>query len=88
MPMIVCLKCNKFYHPKKIGVAIEEGMPLGDGEVWGPYKLWQADLLECRSCGDEIVAGFGSQPIAERYQPDYAENVERFAPIARIEDCP
>lgn len=85
MPMIVCVKCRKFFHPKKNGVAVEEGMPVRD--EWRPYKLWQADLLTCRSCGDDIIAGFGMRPIAEHFHTNYGQLKERFNPIVFVEDC-
>ena len=83
---MVCVACRTFLHPKKTGVAVEEGMPKGDG-TWGPYKLWQADLYECRACGTEVIAGFGGRHIAEHYQKNYAEVLERFNPLLRVDDC-
>jgi hypothetical protein len=61
---------------KKIGVTVEEQLENGS-----PYKLWVADLWICEECGVEIVAGFGAQPIAEHWQPTYAEQRARRAPI-------
>jgi len=29
-----------------------------------PYKAWNADLLECPTCGLQIVSNFGNEPIA------------------------
>ena len=52
--MIVCTKCQKFFHPKKNGVYIEELMPTNTRNPrseWESYKLWTGDALECRSCG-------------------------------------
>jgi hypothetical protein len=40
-----------------------------DGEE-KPYKIWMADLLECPGCGNEIVTGFGKQPVSEHYMPE------------------
>jgi hypothetical protein len=68
--------CGRFMRVKKNGVTVEE--LLEDG---APYKLWDADLLECIECGVEIIAGFGKGPLAEHWQPDYAAQRERLAPI-------
>lgn len=91
--MIVCTKCNQFFHPKKNGVLVEEGMPRdtdqkrGEGH-WLPYKLWQADLLECKGCGTEIIAGFGYVPLSEHYMPDYNRVKERLGPVRSfVKDC-
>jgi len=86
MKPVVCVPCKLFFKIKKNGVAIEEGMPNGDGS-WGPYKLWQGDLWECQGCGAQIVRGFGQQQIAEHYESDYAANVARHAPLFRVDDC-
>jgi len=62
--------------PKKNSVTVEE--LTEDGQ---PYKLWDADLYECPECGVEIIVGFGSGPIAEHYQPTYADQRMRLGPI-------
>jgi hypothetical protein len=61
---------------KQNGVTVEE--LLEDGR---PYKLWDADLIECVECGVEIIAGFARIPLAEHYQADYAAQRDRLAPI-------
>lgn len=61
---------------KKNGVTVEE--VTEDGR---PYKLWDADLLECVECGCEMIAGFGRGPLAEHYQPDYMTKREQLAPV-------
>lgn len=68
--------CGRFMRVKKNSVTVEELME--DGQ---PYKLWDADLFECVECGTEIIAGFARQPLAEHYQPGYAETRERHAPV-------
>lgn len=89
MPALACVKCKKFFRMKKSGVPIEEGMPKPDGD-WGPYKLWMADLYECPECGVQIIAGFGSPynwPLAEHYQPKYAETRSKYPPLITVNDC-
>lgn len=63
----VCVACSTFMVPAKNGVLVEECMDDG-----APYKLWRADLYECRTCGHEIITGWGARPIAEHYQDTYA----------------
>ena len=82
----ICVTCHVFYDRIKSGVAVEEGMPRGDvtsprvGEHaagWVPYKLWMADLWECPGCNHQIVHGTGHNRLAEHYEPDYAQTVEK-----------
>jgi hypothetical protein len=61
---------------KQNGVTVEE--LLDDGR---PYKLWDADLLECVECGIEIIGGFGLEPLAEHWQPDYELKRLQLAPL-------
>jgi hypothetical protein len=68
--------CGRFMRVKQNSVTVEE--LLEDG---GPYKLWDADLFECVECGVEIITGFGARPFAEHWQPSYAEQRDRLAPI-------
>lgn len=92
MPTMVCVKCQKFMHCKKVGVAYEEGMPtsdVADGTVlWRPYKLWMADLYKCQDCGVEIIAGQGAGPLSEHYEEDYLWWRERYPPMVVVNDCP
>jgi hypothetical protein len=68
--------CGRFMRPKQNSVTVEELTEDGS-----PYKLWDADLWECVECGVEIISGFGMRPIAEHWEPDYAEQRERLQPI-------
>ena len=72
----ICVKCRRFYRPKKNGTAFIEGMPiygasvpagLAAPELWQPYKLWMGDLWACPDCGSEIIVGTGVKPISERH---------------------
>lgn len=98
MAHIVC-NCGHFFHPKKNGVLVEEGMPgtsraLSQTDApskrgWSPYKLWLADELECRNCGNVIIAGFGMNPLAEHYMPDYEAVRNAQGPVRIfVDDCP
>jgi hypothetical protein len=68
--------CGRFMSVKKNSVTVEELMEDG-----APYKLWDADQWECVECGTTVIAGFGAFPIAEHWQPKYAEQRARLAPI-------
>lgn len=90
--MIVCVKCRRFFRPKKNGFVVEEGMPGGhkfvdEASSWGAYKLWHADLLACPDCETQIVAGFGRKPISEHFMSDYTAWRERYPPQLFIPDC-
>lgn len=86
-----CVKCGLFFQPKKNGVTLEEGRPVGRADAieveWLPYKLWRADLLECTGCGVQIITGYAYLPMSEHYKPDYNQWKERFPPIVFIKDC-
>lgn len=86
MPKPACVKCRLFFRPKKNSVCIEEGAQIEPGS-WAPYKLWDADLWECKGCGAEIVVGYGRAPLAEHHQSTYADDRVRFAPLFRVDDC-
>lgn len=83
---MICVVCKKFLRVKKQGVLVEELMP--ERAEWKPYKLWMADLFECRTCKVQMVGGFGAHPIAEHYQPDYEERKTRLGPVfVAVDDC-
>jgi hypothetical protein len=73
---VLCVRCGRFCDVKKNSVTVEE--LLADG---APYKLWDADLYQCPECGTEIITGFGRREFAEHWQPNYAEQRARLAPI-------
>ena len=53
----VCMKCFLEYHTYRVGVVVVEMASFG------PYKLWNADLLQCKGCGARLVANFGEEAI-------------------------
>jgi len=91
----VCVPCQRFFRPKKNGFYFIEAAPDGNHappgteapERWHPYKLWAGDLYECEGCGAQIVSGFGRGPIAEHYQPDFAETVKAYGAELQVNDC-
>lgn len=78
MPKPACLKCQRFYRPKKNGFIWCEGKPIVDHaapgtgypEKWEPYKIWSSDLWECDGCGNLLITGHGQHPIAQDYRED------------------
>lgn len=91
----ICVKCQRFYRPKKNGFSFIEGMPRSNGappgtaapEQWVPYKLWRGDLWECLGCGHEIISGVAPLPTAEHYQHDFTERVADAGAKLQINDC-
>jgi len=81
----ICVPCQRFFRVKHNGYYFIEAMPKGDsrdplpGTVdaasWEPYKLWVGDLWACEGCGAQIVSGVASRPIAEHYQPEFADKI-------------
>lgn len=95
----ICVPCQRFYRPAKNGYYFMEGMPKSDHAVnvasgraepekWQPYKLWVGDLWRCPDCGSEIVVGVNGERLAEHYEHDFAEKVERTgAARLLVKDC-
>ncbi len=77
----ICIPCQRFFRCKQTGFYFTEGMPVvphalsgtASPESWKPYKAWSGDLFECQGCKAQIVVGVASQPIAEHFKPDFAE---------------
>ena len=95
MPKPACIKCQRFFRPKKNGYSIVEGMPKDNDALpgtlepdkWEPYKLWIADLWVCDGCGFELVTGWAKSPLAGHYQPHFAEAVIASGAEVQINDC-
>lgn len=91
----ICVKCQRFYRPKKNDFSFVEGMPkygnpkagTAEPESWAPYKLWLGDLWECVGCGSQIVVGTGRVPVAEHFQTDFAEHLARYNTDLQVNDC-
>jgi len=71
MSNVLC-GCETFMKVTKNGVTVEE--LDGNRE---PYKLWRADLYTCPDCQAQVITGFGSNPIAEHFQPSYKKLKDR-----------
>jgi len=91
----ICVRCQRFYRVLENGYSFVEGMPTEIGaqpgkeepEKWKPYKLWRGDLWVCIGCGNLIIAGVARAPVAEHYQPEFADTVARMEAKLQINDC-
>ncbi len=91
----VCVPCQRFYRMVKAGFYFIEGMPkenpaspgTSEPEKWTPYKLWVGDKWKCHGCGHEILSGFGSGPIAEHFQTDFAQQAKDHKADYQVNDC-
>lgn len=70
MPKLVCVTCQTELRPKESGVYVVEMASFG------PYKFWRADSWACPGCAVEIVGAFAAYPIAEHYQPRFADQIQ------------
>lgn len=75
----ICVKCEQFFRPKKNDFKFIESM--SDGQ---PYKLWAGDKWACEGCGAEIVVGVARYPIAEHFQPEFAQQVKTHKPELKV----
>jgi hypothetical protein len=92
----ICVPCHRFFRQIKSGFYFIEGMPVFGNEVkpgldepdrWRPYKLWSGDKWKCEGCGVEIISGVGLSPIAEHYQPEFAEMRKKLNADYQVNDC-
>jgi hypothetical protein len=94
----VCVPCRRFYRMREQGFYLIEGMPrsgqrrskpgLEEPQNWKPYKVWVADLWECKGCGQQILSGFGCSPLSEHYREDFAQVVAQTkADQLQVNDC-
>ena len=91
----ICIKCERFFRPKKNGVYFVEGMPIEDGALagkaepdkWQPYKLWSGDSWECPDCHAEVIVGVGFNPVAEHYQTHFTARVAALNAELVVKDC-
>jgi hypothetical protein len=74
--------CKAWMKVRKSGVLVLE--TLEDGVT--PYKIWNGDLFECPECGEQMVAGFASQPVSEHFMGDFDTWLRRVN--YTIEGCP
>ena len=68
----VCVKCQTEMRPETNGIG------LLDMATFGPYKVWDADLYKCPSCGQEIVTGFGEGAVSHHIDEDFNQILEGY----------
>jgi len=76
-----CVQCQTYLATRKTGITVLETF-----EDLRPYKVWQADLLECPDCGFQVVKGFGLQAVATHHEPDFEQELQRVE--ITINGCP
>lgn len=60
---------------------------LSEAQHWKPYKLWAGDLYECPGCGAQVISGAAAKPVAEHYEPDFADQVKSCNAKFQLNDC-
>ena len=80
-PGMACASCQTYYAARQNGVYVLETMDDGT-----PYKVWQADLYECPSCGHQLVAGYAGQALAVKHEDNFNFYLEQVD--VTINGCP
>lgn len=78
---VLCLDCNVEYVPWRNGVKVLETC-LNDQ----PYKLWNADLLQCPGCGHQVVARFGGSGT-DNHDPTFDTRLQMAQREANLYTC-
>ena len=63
---IICTDCGRDFKNMRSGVLVKE-LFQKNKEV---YRIWAADYLACPECGDDVVARFADNPIAEHWDKE------------------
>ena len=64
-----CVDCMQTYNVEEIGITV-----LVQDEDLQPIEVWQADLWECRSCGNQIIGGFGNNAWSIKGDVDFEKH--------------
>lgn len=72
MSKVICTSCNHKMTHLRSGVYVLETY---DGTK--PYKVWSADLHSCELCDNEVVTGFGNEPISQDFKEDFQKWVDK-----------
>jgi len=65
----VCVRCQVEFRQIRSGVAVIDMF----SQPPRPYQIWMADLFECPVCKARIVSGFGRNPLAQHFEPNFAQ---------------
>lgn len=63
----LCVKCQARYELIKAGVTVIET----SGNPPQAFRIWNADLLGCPICGNQMITRFGNEPAVERHEPGF-----------------
>ena len=72
-PGYACAGCQTYLRPRKNEITVLQTMD----EEGKPYKIWNADLWECPTCGNQVILGYGQQHITEHYMDNFAHWMNR-----------
>ena len=67
-PGYACVPCKTYLRPRKNDIYVLQTMD----DIGTPYKIWNADLWECPTCGTQVILGYGVNHISEHYEPEFA----------------
>lgn len=48
-----------------------------------PYQIWSGDRYDCPAGGCAVISGFGSEPVAEHFQPEFARWERRVETVVK-----
>ena len=66
MPRPVCVGCLAEMTPTKNGKLVH--FRGGGG---GDYQIFSGDEWGCKGCGARVIVGFGRDPVAEQFSPEF-----------------
>jgi hypothetical protein len=66
---LICVHCERSLVVVKNGATV---VTMFD-QPPRPYAIWSCDIWACPRCGVRVCAGFGMRPIAEHWQPQFAQ---------------
>ena len=69
--MVICGDCGCKMVVTKVGLSIGETIARES-----PYKIWNADMLECPQCGQFVYANFGKEGLRS-HEAGFAEQWDR-----------
>lgn len=74
----ICVNCQVTM------ICVKQGQVIELMTDQSEYQLWSSDLWQCKGCQTRIISGFGSQPLAEAYQPTYKAQQKLFQPLIQF----
>ena len=62
---LVCVNCRTQFRIKKNGILTVDMFQ----DPPEPYEAYEGDMWECPGCKTQVIAGFGTVPIAVHFEP-------------------